>query len=83
MERIRLPWQQKHFIGMSLPFELFKDVDIYIWNKIKILLFHFSLAYNCLLSFLKELGIFPKDDTVYLYLPMSEEYESIILKWGN
>lgn len=35
------------------------------------------------MSFLKELGLFPKDNIAHLYLPMSEECELITLKGGN
>lgn len=41
------------------------------------------ISLSLFMSFLKELGIFPKDDIVHLYLSMSEECEFIKLKWGK
>ena len=39
----------------------------------------FLISLSLFMSFLKELGIFPKDDIVHLYLSMSEECEFINL----
>lgn len=41
--RKRLPWQQKYLIGISLPFELFKDVYSHIWSKNKMIPFLISI----------------------------------------
>lgn len=78
-ERKRAPGKRKHLIKIFLPFELFKDVSIHIWNKRK---WSTSLSLS-LFIFLKELGILPKDDIVHLYLSMSEECEFINLKWKS